>query len=336
MKRIWVFLSAGLFLAPQIAMAQNTDCNQLARDFVVKNYTSSWSDYSKLLFLFSLTQMDLKTSKEALDHSGQVGVGPISIGPGTWNSEKQNQLRSDLQKIVNVEQLRESAASVSLYSGDPGAAQVVQDCLGKTGGLFVGLHDLGPNNAVIEMQWTPFPAAGNSATIDNVTVIHGKIMGGANWAKSGAKLNARLPQRITVKRDDPKLDLAAIVNTANAGSAQAYLPPKELPPPPKMIRDPIEGTQVEVGSGGRYDGDRNPGCQRHELDSCVTPKHGGTIVPGSGKPKTIAQSGNAGAINGRESPQEYCITFWANTGACETPVYIKGVATAIEEYPADK
>jgi hypothetical protein len=32
------------------------------------------------------------------------------------------------------------------------------------------------------------------------------------------------------------------------------------------------------------------------------------------------------------NPQQYSVTFWANTGACETPVFIQGYVTAIEEY----
>jgi hypothetical protein len=68
MKNASVLLVVGLSFFPQIAEAQNTDCNALARDLVVKNFQSSWSDYSKLLYLSSLTTMDLKTSSEALGH----------------------------------------------------------------------------------------------------------------------------------------------------------------------------------------------------------------------------------------------------------------------------
>jgi hypothetical protein len=60
--------------------------------------------------------------------------------------------------------------------------------------------------------------------------------------------------------------------------------------------------------------------------------HGGKIVSGSGRPKIVAQVGNAGFRDPKESDEEYCISFWANTGACETPVFIKGAAIATEEY----
>lgn len=104
------------------------------------------------------------------------------------------------------------------------------------------------------------------------------------------------------------------------------------PPSPKVVRVTIEADAVEVGSGGHYDGGRNPGCQSRSAESCVRPKHGGVIVPGSGKPRIISQSGRSGFRDPKESPQEFCVTIWASTGACETPVYLKGAATAVEEY----
>ena len=251
MKPASVIIFASFSLFPQIAEAQITDCNQLARDLVVRNFQSSWSDYSKLFFLSSLTKMDLQTSKDALEHSGKVSVGPISIGPGTWSKDKQDQLRSDLQKIVNIDQLIQSAASVSVSSGDPQTAKVVTDCF-KSGGLFVALKPLGNENAVVELQWTSFPTAKITAVIDNVTVVHGKIIGGSTWAKKGAKLNDRLTQRITIERSDPKRDLSVVINTSNAGSDVGYLPPSVLPPPPPppVLRVAIDGEQKEAGLGG--------------------------------------------------------------------------------------
>jgi hypothetical protein len=334
MKRASIMFAFGLSFLPQIAYAQSTDCNALARDLVVKNFQSSWSDYSKLLFLSSLTTMDLKTSSEALGHSGQVSVGPISIGPGTWNKEKQDQLRSDLQKIVNIEQLRQSAASVSISSGDPDTIKAVQDCLTNNGGLFLALSDLGKDHAVVELRWTSYPGTHISAVVDGATVVHGKIIGGNNYTKPGAKLGDRLSQRVTIKRDDPKEDLAIIVNTTNGGSAQGYLPPSELPPPHPVIRVAIDGDPIEVGSGERYDGFRNPGCQAHASRACVRPQHGGKIVAGSGRAKITVQVGNSGTRDPVEHEEEYCVSFWASTGACETPVFIKGSATATEEYLA--
>ena len=324
-------------LLPEPAQAQGADCAQIARDLVVKNFQSSFSDYSKLLFLSSLTEMDLKTSGEALAHSGQVKVGPISIGPGTWSKERQDQLRSELQKIVNIEQLKESAASISMSSGDPETANVVKVCL-ESGGLRVRLDDLGKDNAVLTLTWTTFPGMTTAAKIESVTVVHGKIIGGESFAKAGAQLTDRLPQKITIERSNPKEDLAVIVNTSNAGSAQGYLPPSELPPPPppKILRMPIEGEQLTVGSGAQFDGFRNPGCQAHEAQACVAPQHGGKIVAGTGAPKVIAQSGRTGTKDGIETPESYCVTLWANTGACETPVSITALARAIEEYTQEE
>src|SRR5215203_4533346 len=75
------------------ASAQRVDCNAIARESIVKELSWQKTDYAKLIFLSSLTQMDLQKSKEALEHSGKVSFGPISIGPGTWGKEKQEELR---------------------------------------------------------------------------------------------------------------------------------------------------------------------------------------------------------------------------------------------------
>jgi hypothetical protein len=334
MKLAYAFAAIGISLMPAVACAQNVNCNVLARDLVVKNFDSSWSDYSKLLFLSSLTQMDVKTSGEALTHSGQVSVGPIKIGPGDWSKQKQDELRTSLQKIVNIEQLRESAASVSIYSGDPNTAKVVSDCL-RSGGFYVTLNDLGTDYAVAELMWTNYPGGKIEAVIADVTVVNGKVYGSTKWATEGATLAEKLSQQITIQRDDPKKDVAIIVNTSNAGSSRGYLPPSVLPPPPppKIVREVIEGTKVTVGTGGRYEGGRNPcpGANRQQ-QSCVRPQHGGIIVEKSGKPKIYSSNGRTNTQNETESPQEYCVFFHSATGACEAEDVITGAASAVEEY----
>lgn len=337
LNSMWsALLVVSLSLLPRLAEAQNTDCNALARDLVTRNFQSSWSDYSKLLFLTSLTQMDLNSSTEALQHSGKVRVGPISIGPGTWNRDRQDQLRRELQQFVNIEQLRQSAASVSMTSGDPSMARAVENCLLANGGLYLALNDLGKTIAVAEVMWTSFPGQPTTAVMDSVTVVHGKIIGGESWAERGARLNERLKQRIIIERNDPKQDLAVIVNTANAGSGQGYLPPSELPPPPPptVLKVPIEGNEVSAFAGGG--GEPNPGCPDRTFDSCVKPTHGGKIVPGSGQPRIVNQTDMTWTSNPRESPEQYCVAFLATTGACETQKRITGLATAVEEYTADE
>jgi hypothetical protein len=337
--RVEVLLVAGLSMLPQIVKAQNTDCNVLARDLVVRNYQSSFSDYSKLIFLYSLTQMDLKTSQDALNHSGKVGVGPISIGPGTWSKEKQDQLRSDLQKFINIEQIKESAASLTISSGDPGVSKDVETCILANGGLYVALKNRGKNNAVVELMWTSYPGTKVVPVIESVSVIHGRIIGGQEWAKRGTKLNERLKQRIAIERSDPKADVSVIVNTLNAGSGEGYLPPSELPPPPppKIVKAVIEGEKVTVGTGGHYEGGANPcpGANRKAI-SCVRPQHGGSIVAKSGKPHIYTQNGRTDTQGETESPEQYCVFFHSATGACEAEDVITGAASATEEYAVDQ
>ena len=327
-------LIAFLSVLPNLAEAQ-IDCNQLARDLVVKNYNAASSDYYKLLFLSSLTQMSEDNAKEALAHSGKVSVGPISIGPGTWNKDSQRELRSKLEKIVNIEQIRQNAASVSASSGDPNAVKAVETCIFTNGGLYLALNDRGKETAVLEMMWVSPPQGKvKTAAMESVTIVNGKLFGANAYAKRGAQLEDRVKQRITIQRTDPKKDLTVVVSTLNAGSGEAYRPPSELPPPPppKIVRAEVKGEPVDVGSGAHYDGGRNPGCQYHEAAACVSPKNGGKLVPGAGRFNTTNRSGNAGTKDPIENTQQYCITVWANTGACQTPVFMKGYAAAIEEY----
>ena len=204
MKIASALLIAGLSLVPQIVQAQ-TDCNQLARDIVKKDFQSSWSEYSKLLFLSMLSQMSVQEGQEALNHTGEVSVGPIKIGPGSWNDEKKNELRTELQKYVRIETLTESAASVVSSSGDPNAEQAIQACIQANsvakGGLFATLKDKGTDSAVFEVLWASAPGgAAKTATIGDVTVDpdHGHIAGGS--AKKGAILHDRLSQNVQIKK----------------------------------------------------------------------------------------------------------------------------------------
>ncbi|MCK1463915.1 hypothetical protein IVB34_37595 [Bradyrhizobium sp. 2] len=336
MRKSWI-LSLLYFLAvPQMAEAQNADCNQLARDLVAKNYSAGSSDYYKLLFLSSLTQMSEESGKEALSHSGKVSVGPISIGPGTWNKDSQKELRNKLEKIVNIEQVRQSAASISMSSGDPRVVDAVRVCLTSAGGLYLLLNDRGKDTAVLQMVWTAYPMNKDAKPpqIEDVTIVHGKIIGGQAFAQRGAELEEKLPQRITIARDDPKQDLTVVVNLQKAGSQEAYVPPSQLPdrPPPRIVQSLVRGKPADVGSGAQYDGYRNPGCQAHEGAVCVQPQNGGKILPGTGQVAVTNKSGRAGFKDPIENSQQFCATFWANTGACQTPVFIQGSVTAVEEY----
>jgi hypothetical protein len=98
------------------------------------------------------------------------------------------------------------------------------------------------------------------------------------------------------------------------------------------VQELVKGDPKDVGSGAQYDGGRNPGCQAHEAAVCVSPKHGGKLVPGTGQVAVTNKLGRAGFKDPIENSQQYCVTFWANTGACETPVFIQGSVTAVEEY----
>jgi hypothetical protein len=135
--------------------------------------------------------------------------------------------------------------------------------------------------------------------------------------------------------------LFAIIPIVAASLSLQALVSKESPidsarkvwsPPPATTSVIVDGEEIEVGSGERFDGFRNPGCRRHSAPACVRPQHGGKIVKGSGRPKITSQTDGTGVETPSESELEYCVSLWAATGACETPVSIKGKATAVEEY----
>ena len=174
MKINCALLIAGLSFVPQIAEAK-TDCNQLARDFVLKNFQSSWSEYSKLLFLPMLTQMTVEEGQKELNHTGEVSVGPLKIGPGSWNEAQKNSLRTELQKYVRIETLTQNAASVTSSSGDPKAVDAVVACIQanivENGGLSATLKDKGTDTAVFEVIWGSAPREdAKTVTISDVTV----------------------------------------------------------------------------------------------------------------------------------------------------------------------
>ncbi|UPK02835.1 hypothetical protein [Bradyrhizobium sp. 170] len=319
-----------MLLYPALADAQ-TDCNQLAKDTIRKSFSSQTSDYRKLLFLSTLTQISTKEAGEALAHSGKVKVGPIEIGPGTWNKDKQEKLREELQKYLNVELVLQNAESVEITSGDSNSSKSISDCIASNGGFYVSLNDSGKDTAVAQLVYFSYPGGKKSIEVRDVTVRHGKLVAGFN-PKRRVTLQERVPLQVTIDRPNPKEDITVIVNT-DAGGKSAYLPPAVLPPPlpPKKIRVAIEAADppARITSGG---GGRGPFCQLRAVQSCVRPQHGGKIVAGSGNAKILYQGGRSGVRSPREVPEEYCVEFWANTGACETEVSITGKAAAMEEY----
>ncbi len=167
--------------------------------------------------------------------------------------------------------------------------------------------------------------------MESITVVHGQIIGTETFRKRGFQLGERVAYRLTIKRDDPKQDITVVVNTLKDGSAEAYLPPAELPPRP-IVREVVSGEDLEVGSGGKYDGGVSRGCGPHSRQVCVTPQHGGKLLAGTGKPVVIDQKGRSGVREPQESPEQFCISLWADTGGCEYEQYIRGHATATEEY----
>lgn len=326
MRKI-AFVLLPMLMHPTLANAA-TDCNQLARDTVIQKFNSQTSDYRKLLFLSTLTQIGTKEAGEALDHSGKVKVGPIEIGPGTWNKNRQEKLRDELQKYVNLELVLQNAASIEITTGNSDSSKSISECIASSGGFYVSLNDLGKNTAAAQLMYFAFPDGKQTIEVQDI-----KVRGGTQADKfKRLTLKSRIPYQVTIDRPNPKDDISVIVNTA-AGGKTAYLPPAILPPPPplKKVRIAIEAADpaARITSGG---GSPGPFCQLRAVQSCVRPQHGGKIVAGSGNPKIIYQGGRTGVRNPRETPEEYCVEFWASTGACETEVSITGKAAAMEEY----
>ncbi|MDF0584956.1 hypothetical protein [Bradyrhizobium yuanmingense] len=332
----WIVL-AGICLFASPAFAQTTDCNELARDNIVAKTEWQRTDYGKLLFLSRLTQMDVNSGAEALKHSGQVAVGPIKIGPGTWSKERQQTLRSELDKFVSIDQLTNSAASMMVSSGDAVVAKVVSDCIEKAGGLKLTAKAVGTETAIVDMMWIPFPGGGaKAAALEDFTIVGAAVQGGVAYTKKGASLQDRIQRSVTLNRKDPKKDLTVVVNTS-FGSKNAYLPPAILPAPPpkgKLTTTVEDEDTVAITSGG---GGRGPYCQlRKSKETCAKPKNGGKLVTGSGRPAISTSNGETNRHVGwtptQDTPERYCGVFWASTTACEVQVGISGRATATEEY----
>ena len=101
----------------------------------------------------------------------------------------------------------------------------------------------------------------------------------------------------------------------------------------ELLQIEVQGPLIEVGSGGHYDGGRNPGCQAHLSEACVKPQHGGKLIPGTGRANIVVHSGNAGSQKPTiDTVDEFCIALWASTGACEMTAFVRGAAVATEEY----
>ncbi|PWJ86913.1 hypothetical protein C8D77_12011 [Mesorhizobium loti] len=124
---------------------------------------------------------------------------------------------------------------------------------------------------------------------------------------------------------------AAVYEGAQAGGD---LNPKVTPQAIQTITKLVEDEDRTAWSGGRDE--PNPGCQDHDVDSCISPLHGGTFVPRSAAFVTRSMS-DPTAIRTNyklttDKPYHICFSLHAQTGACETRYEMIGHASGLEQY----
>jgi len=105
---------------------------------------------------------------------------------------------------------------------------------------------------------------------------------GNEWIPTNVKLHvlskADLRNKLTTSFEDIAVAGSQSVQKMNLQNVSSTLLPAR-----KVVRVVIEGDPITAYSGGK--GEPNSGCPDRAEKSCVRPKHGGKIVPGTGAPK---------------------------------------------------
>jgi hypothetical protein len=101
--------------------------------------------------------------------------------------------------------------------------------------------------------------------------------------------------------------------------------------PRKLGQNEVEvfGSAVSISSGGSQ-----LSCIARSVTSCVTPEHGGELVPNTGKAVDVkvTEPPHASWNVVKDGPSEICVEFRVATGACEMTNTLTGRAAAIERY----
>lgn len=137
----------------------------------------------------------------------------------------------------------------------------------------------------------------------------------------------------------PKLRQDSDTGPKTASETKAAQPPKpaqqpDIAQPPRVGQEPktarVFGSVVTISSGGTD----ASFCTPRAVVSCVTPEHGGTLVPRSGNAVDIKVTDQARASWNvvRDGPHEICVEFRVFTAACEMRNTLTGRASAVEQY----
>ena len=214
------------------------------------------SDEYKIALLELFTRLDNQKVDDSLNHTGQVKVGPIEIGPGTWGDEKRREVNAFLTKSTNRNEVWSSRNSMWVSKGDPTIAGAWTTCI-KEGGLTTDFNTSGPNQAIFQITWYPFPQGGDAAMIDfsarmctpgvAKSCSDAKLLSGQPFARGQRPIRDRTPVGITIERD-PKKDLTVSGNTSR-GEIHGYLP-ASLATAPFSIRLRVTGS-IDYRDGTR-------------------------------------------------------------------------------------
>ena len=251
------------------------------------------SEYAKLVLLAKFTKMDLSTANQTFAHEGQVGVGPLKIGPGTWNADTLRQDQHKVESSIDVNSIIDNQSSILRTFGDATIVDAWVSCINRSGGLSLSLKPYGDRAAIAEIIWYPFPTNANldPAVIQFSAGAGNQITSGEEFTKQGAQLGIRLARAVEISRA-PGAPVLVVLNTT-AGAVHAYLPALPQVKPISLVDSQHFNVFCNLYEGTYEFTNLGPG-QLQVFENCGgcngNPTHGGVLKAG----QTVQMSLNNG------------------------------------------
>lgn len=315
-------LSAGIVLTGLLApIARSQECNPV--DFLLKDTDyGTWSESVKLAFLNSATEEQYKKVQDQWKTGGSYG--PIS---GYFDYGSAREMASRHASLTHIDYSHDDYGLYLQQKLSPLGASAYSECLTSSKsspGLRLWLVKREGDFYTLRTFWVgdSNQAKGSLDQPPQFSDLEIKSMP-KEWPKGEVR-------DILVKKSP---DADAFLSLTVSGHTKHLVLLKNLRTVP-YARTTIYGNLVTATSGGNG---KSPNCGGHcaqTLQSCVTPQHGGYLVPDSVAAAEVETVGSvARADVTMRTLDRACVDFVSTTTAKEVYVVSGGRVSVAEVYP---
>ena len=218
---MFAITAAALLGAP--VYAQQSPCDSVLGDGVFDHQEWQNSQYTQIVLAARLSQMTYQQAKRYTDSGLSVGYGDFTLG-GNYSEDDFNTWQQNIKSSLDVNQIISNQSSVLLTSGDKGVLGAWQNCISQSGGLTFYIEPRDKHQAVINIEWNPYPTNKNSnPRVTGFALTGAQVIDGTEYTKKGTMLGIRYNRIITIARNPSGGAVLATLRT-NLGDRTAYLP----------------------------------------------------------------------------------------------------------------